>query len=320
MNKKNVTSKIIVFFVAAFLLFAAAALAADYTLLMPMHISKSAKGEQGDIKDSASGILSKICDILSAKTGDNYTCKVISKPNDTMFAEKKRKQFIKNIEDEKFTAIYLSSNDYYQLVSSGYDRLVPVAALSFFKKNYDQVCFYTREADKIEQIEQLRGKKWAGSFFYTGARYILFKNGIDEPLDKFFGKISVETDDFWTNSAERLINGEIDVFTGSIEEETLGRLKDKKFKAIKRQFCVIHRSTHLIAFNKSVPPEKIQKMRGILLNAHKDKDFQQFWFIFSAIQGHFIPFEEEAFKYTKEFVDTYEQRGWLKEYFKFVGE
>ena len=58
---------------------------------------------------------------------------------------------------------------------------------------------------------------------------------------------------------------------------------------------------------------KMEQVRSMLLNAHRDKDFGTFQFIFSIIDGHFVPVDEASLKITKEFVDTSASRGWLKE-------
>jgi len=229
------------------------------------------------------------------------------------------KKYIQEIEAKHYAGLYISGNDYYQLIASGYDKLAPAAQISFKKKTTDQACLFTRAADGISDVNGLKGKTWGGSYFYMGTRFILYKNGVDQPLKRFFGKIVFEQNDYWLNMADELLAGKFDVFSGSGEEEMMGRARDKKYAAIKTLACVPFRSTHMIVFNKeNLSKEKMDQLRGLLLNAHKDKDWGTFQFIFSIIQGHFVPFDEEAFKVSKEFVDMSASRGWLKEELNFI--
>ena len=307
--------------VAAFLAACAPARADKFVFVVPMMISpKQVEGAKGGGGYNDSSFLQQICGIIKKKTGDDAECVIVNKPNDAMLTPQNIKKYIQSLESKNFAAMYISGNDYYSLVSSGYDKTIPAVQISFKKNSYDQACLYARSTDGINSIQVLKGKTWSGSYYYMGTRYILYKNGIDMPLKQFFGKTLLDPEDFWVNSADQLVAGKIDAFTGSLEEELMGRSRDtKKYAVIKPVACVPHRSTHLIAFNKEVmSKEKMVQLRGLLLNAHKDKDFGTFQFIFRIIDGHFIPFDEEAFKYSKEFVDTSVSRGWLKEQLNFI--
>ncbi|MFA6449154.1 MAG: PhnD/SsuA/transferrin family substrate-binding protein [bacterium] len=323
MNKKR-TFLIALFAVAALsTVYAQQARAEKYVFVVPIMIGSTgpekASGAAGGVVDNSSGFLKRICDIIKKKTGDDFVCEVVNKPNDAMLTPHNIKKYIQSIESKKFAGLYISGNDYYSLVSSGYDKTVPAAQISFKKKTLDQACLFTRSADAIGSIEELKGKTWSGSYFYMGTRFILYKNGIDMPLKKFFGKTVLEDNDFWINMADQLLAGKIDVFAGSMEEEIMGRARDKKYSAVKTLACVPFRSTHMIVFNKAnMSKEKMEQIRGMLLAAHKDKDWGPFQFIFAIINGHFVPFNEESFKVSKEFVDTSENRGWLKEQLAFI--
>ncbi|HOO56512.1 MAG TPA: hypothetical protein PLN69_06800 [bacterium] len=291
----------------------------NHNFIVPVLVQK-AEAEGSDIQKDASGMLGKLCGILSEKTGDDVQCHVVYKPNEAMSHKEGIEKYISDIEERDFSAVYLSSNDYYNLTETyGYDKLLPVLSISFNKKTEDLACLYIREGDGIDSVEQLRGKKWAGSYFYMGTRYILEKNGVDEPLADFFGEISLDLKDQWVAMAEKLISGETDVFTGSLEDEMVGRIRDKRYKEIKTLVCEPHRATHMIAFNKDkMSINKMKEYRKILLGAHTDKAFGSFQFLFVAIRGHFVPFSNESYEVTKNYMQTCTERGWLKEQMDFV--
>ncbi|MFA6449153.1 MAG: hypothetical protein WCX65_06800 [bacterium] len=308
----------VIIFAALFATFAPAARAEKYVLIVPM-TANTGNATDSTIGDNSSSFLKRLCEIISKKTGDNVECAVINKPSDALLTPQNTKKYIQALEAKNFAALYISGPDYYSMLSSGYNKTAPGVMISFKKKTYDQACLYTRTSDAFSSIQDLKGKAWAGSYFYTGTRFILYKNGIDLPLKKFFGTTSVMLNDYWVNMADMLLAGKVDVFSGSMEEEMMGRARDKKYSQIKTLACVPHRSTHMLIFNKNaMSKEKMDQIRKLLLNAHKDKDFGTFQFIFTIINGHFVPFNEESFKYSKEFVDMSEKRGWLKEQFNFV--
>jgi ABC-type amino acid transport substrate-binding protein len=307
---------------AIYAMSASAARAADkYIFVVPMTSNSIGVGGAGKSPsgDNSSAFLKRLCEIISKKTGDAVECVVIIKPSDALLTPANTKKYIKQIEDKKYAALYISGPDYYAMLATGYNKAVPGVMISFKRKTTDQACLYTRASDVFNSVEELKGKTWAGSYFYTGTRFILYKNGIDMPLKKFFGQTFVVMDDYWTNMADMLLAGKVDVFSGSMEEEMMGRARDKKYAQVKTLVCTTHRSTHMLIFNKTaMSEEKMEQIRKMLLNAHKDKDFGTFQFIFTIINGHFVPFDEESFKYSKEFVDTSEKRGWVKEQFNFV--
>jgi hypothetical protein len=311
----------VIIFAAAFAAFAPAARAEKYVLIVPMTANSANPADAGKagIGDNSSSFLKRLCEIISKKTGDDVECAVINKPSDALLTPQNTKKYIQALEAKNYAALYIAGPDYYSMLSTGYNKTAPGVMISFKKKTVDQACLYTRTADAFSSIQDLKGKTWAGSYFYAGTRFILYKNGIDMPLKKFFGKTSVVLNDYWVNMADMLLAGKVDVFSGSMEEEMMGRARDKKYSAIKTLVCVPHRSTHMLIFNKAVmSKEKMDQIKQLLLKAHTDKDFGTFQFIFAIINGHFVPFNEESFQYSKDFVDMTEKRGWVKEQFAFV--
>lgn len=299
----------------AVLLFAGAVRAADLVFLMPIR-SSAEEGEQtGGLEDKTGSMLGKVCTILSDKTGDNITCTSLHMSNDALLTEKKAKEFIKNIDAAKYSFIYLSSNDFYELERYGYDKLVPGVQISLFKKTYDVGCFYTREGDQITGVEQLRGKVWGGGYSYLDMRYFLFKNGIKEKPEEFFKELKFFKHDEWPKMAEELVDGNVDVFNSASVHKVFGVGRDERFKTISENMCVKMRNTHMIAFRKELPDEEKLKFAKIMVGAHKDKAFQSFWFVFSALQGNFVPFDKEVYeKYTKPYIDTIKNNGWEKDF------
>lgn len=301
--------------------FSVAAQATDYVFLMPIRSSVKEGEKTGGLEDKTGNMLGKVCEILTKKTGDNISCTAMHMSNEALLTEKFAKEFIKQIEETNFAFIYLSSNDYYELQRYGYDKLVPGVQISLFKKTYDVGCFYTREGDKVTDVEQLRGKIWGGGYSYMDMRYFLLKNGVKDDPKEFFKEIKYFKHDEWQNMAKELVEGNVDVFNSASVHRVFGVGRDERFKTISEGMCANMRNTHMIAFRKDLPDDHKIKFAKIMINAHRDKDFQPFWFIFSALQGNFVPFDKEVFeKYTKPYVDTIKDNGWEKEYIAIVNK
>lgn len=306
---------------SAVVAFSCAAQAAEYVFLMPVRSSVKEGEKTGGLEDKTGNMLSKVCDILTKKTGDTISCAAMHMDNEALLTEKRAKEFIKEINATNFAFIYLSANDFYELQRYGYDKLVPGVQISLFKKTYDVGCFYTRDGDKITNVEQLRGKTWGGGYSYMDMRYFLLKNGIKDKPEDFFKQIKYFKHDEWQNMAKELVDGNVDVFNSASVHRVFGVGRDERFKTISEGMCVNMRNTHMIAFRKDLPDDHKMKFAKIMVNAHKDKDFQPFWFIFSALQGNFVPFDKEVFeKYTKPYVNTIKDNGWEKEFIAFANK
>lgn len=301
-----------------FIVLSATAHAEDYVFVLPLRAVRSDEESKGASKHSPSQMLTKLCDILSAKTGDNFTCTSLPIFKDTVYSKENIEEFIAKLEALDYSAVYLTSTEYYEFLRSGYDKMVPALSVEIFKKTDDRACFFMRPGELPENIEALRGKRWGGSYFHIETRYIFKEHGIDEKPGEFFGEIVFDSDDYWDSMAYGLLDGNFDVFTGIEAQEPLSKLQDERFKSIEKGFCTKYRASHVIAFNKELSREKVEDIRKIMLKAHKDTDFAQFRFIFAAIQGRFAPFDKETFALTEDYVEFYRKKGWLDDQIAFI--
>ncbi len=206
---------------------------------------------------------------------------------------------------------YINGDEYAEYRLSGKKDLIPLFMLAIDRKTTLQQCVYTKKG-KFENIKQLRGTKWAGPRLIP-MRYIMYTNGVDEPLDEFFSSINYVTDAPVTNLVEELTNGDIDSFIAYSSVMRISGQTQRKDIDFEPLVCTEASPAWVFVAWRTVPPEMIARIRKTLLNAHKDKDFAAFKFAFQLIDGHFVPVDEKAIKNAETYVKLIEKHKWRAE-------
>ncbi|HOX29268.1 MAG TPA: hypothetical protein PLQ76_08965, partial [bacterium] len=193
----------------------------------------------------------------------------------------------------------------------GDKTLNPLFTLSMNNKTLAPVCLYTRKGE-VKDVAQLKGKKWGG-ICPLATRYILYKNGFDMPIDKFFSQINYIPDMPITNVTDPLLAGKIDVFTAYESVVWISGALNKKNAGFEPAFCEVFDHTWVFAARKTFDPALAEQMKKIMLNAHKDKDFAQFKFAFQMVNGRFVPIEKADMAKISAIAALAEKKGWKRE-------
>lgn len=172
-------------------------------------------------------------------------------------------------------------------------------------------CVYTLKG-KYEKIEELRGTRWAGPRLIP-MRYMLYTEGIDEPLDHFFSSIDYETDAPVANLVDMLTGGEIDSFIAYSSIMRISGQTQKKDIEFEPLHCGDITPAWVFVAWRNVPPGMISKIRQTLLSAHRDKDFASFRFAFQLVGGHFVPVDEEVLENAEKYVEIINEKDWYAE-------
>lgn len=216
-----------------------------------------------------------------------------------------------NIESGDSDIIFWMGHEYAEYMEGREDTLVPLFSLTMMGQTLINNCIYARPGE-VEDVSQLRGKRWAGTRV-APTRYTLYKEGIDEPLDEFFGSVEFRSDSPITNIIEGLENNEYDVFTTYDTYIGISGLDTKKDKPFEPVVCHTYDYTWTFMASKRLPHDFLEKYRSIMLRSHKDPDFAKFRFAFKMIEGRFIPVQHEDMEKIYEIYKLKKEKGWDKE-------
>ncbi|MFH1537443.1 MAG: hypothetical protein ABIH66_00695 [bacterium] len=295
-----ITTISLLFLVAATSATAAAAEKKNvYTIAIPM-----IKGlEETKIVD----MFGKMGTVLGKKMG----CEFKVEPLPYEYNQRKDELVIKWFNEGKADIAYISGIELSEYQKKGRRGLVPLFILGMEKSAIKGVCFYTRKGE-FSKVSELRGKTWFGGQPVV-ARLLLYKNDIDEPIDKFFGAVGFETESPIFPLVEKLKKKEIDVFSCYKSTMMLSGELAKKDSVIKPLSCAGYESNWVFVARADMPPGHMQQFRSLMLGAHKDPDFAQFGFFFQTARGHFMPLDKETQEFNDAQADLIKKQGWRKE-------
>lgn len=196
--------------------------------------------------------------------------------------------------------------------------MIPSFTVTLFNKKSSYSCVYVRKSDPAKSIADLKGKRWGGVHTFE-ARYLMYLAGINSTMKDYFSKVSFVDDTKLADPMDALLANKIDVH---VTLSYIGRMaigSNKKYQDGIREFgCQEFEHNWVFFYRKGTPPEVVSKLKAIMLNVHKDKDFAQFKFLLSAIKGHFVDFDPADMKTTRQIASLMVKNGWDKEEKEFV--
>jgi hypothetical protein len=221
------------------------------------------------------------------------------------------KLVLAKVDSGELDMVYFFGLDYAEYLRTGRKDLNPIFVLSVTKRTVRPACIYTRKG-AFKNVSDLRGKRWAGSNL-VATRYLLYKSGIDEPLDKFFGSVAYVPDFPVTSIVAGFDAGKYDAFTTYDALLRVAGLLTKKGLSFEPLYCEDYDYTWIFLTKKDIPAEFTDNLRKIMLKSDKDPDFAKFQFAFKMVDGKFLPFNEEDFGKVKKINDLIVKEGWREE-------
>lgn len=289
-----------VFLFAAAWLCAGSALAGkQYTFIIPIAEGFSYGAMQNLLKDIGKAV--------TAKTG----VQVLTKERVFKHGAEMSMIVLEDFKSGKGDFAYVNSQDFARMPELK-KAVYPIFTFTINSKTTSQVCAYTRASDGITSPQQLKGKKWGMSSLMP-TFWWMFKNGIKDEPKKFFTDMRYMDDSPITAIMDNLLANKIDAIIVSSPTIDMARSADGKYgKAVKPVGCAEYDHNLIFVANKDVPKGDADKVAAAVLGAHKDKTFQGFWFLFKAIKGHFVKFEDKNMSGTKELVAQAKKAGWYE--------
>ncbi len=228
------------------------------------------------------------------------------------------KQVFESLKKDEYQMSYMNAIEYVMLRDQYEGVFEPMFTVTFDNKEYADLCMYVGADSKIEKVEDTRGLVWGGP--YTDhARLLLYENGIDEPLSSFYSGVKYVDSTGVSSMIEKLDSGEIETFVGVKQhismsgKESSSKNGQKKGPIYKEVYCTPYEHNWIFGFSNKVPKEVSRKITSKIIKAHKDAKFNRFHFMFYAIKGHFVPFDEKNLQRTIEVAKLIKNQDWIKE-------
>ena len=297
--------KALIALVLAALFAAPAATAKPYTFFVPI--------SEGLSMGSLSNLLREMGKTAEEKTG--IEIEVVDYTYQK--GEKVRHKVVDMFQNNNADFGYMFAQDFIKYAKTGDNTIVPMFTITLFNKPYSEFCFYTRKDENHESLEDMQGLIWGGAHT-VAARYILYKNGIDEPLDEFFSNMVFINDSDTAAMMDALLDHQIDVAVMASFQTGMVTANNKKYNALAETHCTEYEHNWVFVRHRDLPKDLVNTIKKTFLRAHKDRDFAKFHFIMQAIQGHFVDIDIKDLKTTKEIVDLAEEHGWYEEEEEFI--
>lgn len=311
MRKKIIVPLFCAVFLAFTLAVIAPALAANkYTLEVPI--------PQGLSAGSLSNMIKELCKVLSKRTGVELSSKELSYPkgkDEDIFVTS-----MKDLKAGKADMILVAAPLQYAKHKSEIEAVgVPFLTLNLNGKAQGDICAYVRKDSPYKSIGDLKGKTWGG-ITTAQTRYFMYAKGINASMKDYFGARKFIDDTNITAPLDQLVAKNIDVyFTPSYIYE-MAKGGNKKYTTDIRSFgCVDFEHAWFFVYRKGAPKDVMDKVKSIMVNSDKDKDFAQFKFMLTAIKGKFVPYNPSAMATTEKVAAAYKKNpGWEKEQADFI--
>lgn len=226
---------------------------------------------------------------------------------------------LKNLKSGKtHMSLIESPIQYAKFSAQAKDYMTPFLSLTLNHKSKLDLCAYVRKDANYGGILDLKGKVWGGSMS-ASTRYLLSTKGVNTPMKSFFSKIKFVNETNVTTPFEELLNKKIDVFVTPSYLFEMAKGGNPKFAAELRQMdCTEFEHVWFFSYNKKgIPQDIVDKIKNIMVNSHKDKDFAQYKFMLAALKGQFVAFDNNM-SVTDKLGALYKKNGWEKEQTDFI--
>jgi ABC-type phosphate/phosphonate transport system substrate-binding protein len=257
---------------------------------------------------STESLMKRLAEIVSKKVGRPF---VVDKTN--LQAGKNRLDMVLGkFKSKEADLSYLPSMIYAENRAKIDAVARPIATITIENKTHSDVCLYVRKSDNITKVSELKGKKWGGNILYQ-SRLALHDNGFDMPVDKFFSELHYYSDADYKVWVQALLSGKIDTFAHLPSTMRIVMSSSEGGMKIAPIGCVENDHNWIFFVRRGISDDFVQKLATTLFDAHKDKDFKEFGFVFTMLKGHFAPFQESNLTRTIQIKDMVKKGHWRDE-------
>ncbi len=263
-----------------------------------------------------SGLVKMLTDftkVISQKTGMSFD--IIAEVYD--YDESPSEKTYNMFKAKKADFAYIHSNEY----ASNFDKynkvMNPAMILVVNNSSSFDYCLYARKDGPVKTLEDAKNYTWGGSDTIM-ARVLLDEKGYDMPVSKFFKEVKFMDDIPITKAVEALAKGKIDCFSSSRNFLAIsGNVMDsngQKTVVMPREIaCAKGPLNWIFVFGKNVPAAQAAMITQMLTSADRSPDFKNYRFLFMAIKGKFVKYNESDMARTRELARIEKAKGWDRE-------
>jgi ABC-type phosphate/phosphonate transport system substrate-binding protein len=191
----------------------------------------------------------------------------------------------------------------------------PLVLASMLGKPGMQICIYTMKDYK--DVKSLRGVSvnlYGGGTYnaaHMALRNLLYENGVDIPLEDFFGdiyRVPYEGSNF-----QALILGKVQVVVEGDWNYKFYGMKLPQAKSIKTLACTVEYPAVGIFMRKGIDPDDVAKLKNYLKKIHKNAMLKELRTLVIAMKIQFVDPDPELMKRVDILYRESVEKGWCKE-------
>ena len=220
---------------------------------------------------------------------------------------------LKMVKAGKVDFTYLYASEYVMIKDEVDKVMTPFLTITMLKKRQTGVCAYVKKDAPYEKLSDLKGKKWGGTETMR-TRFLLHREGIDEPLAKFFGSMTYIDDGDIRKPLDEVIDGKIDVYTAYELLASMLKSNNRKYvDELKQVGCGDFEHNWIFFYKNDVPKDIVGMVGRSMLQAHKDKELVHFKLLLTAIKGNFEKYDPKDLAATVKTVELMKKFKWMDE-------
>ena len=273
-------------------------------------------GENSLGKDQMAQTLQKMFSVVQKKTSvtlvlDPLTAYGISRKEGLPGHMIRLREYLKRLKAGTTDIVGVTAEEYFT-----HDALralvTPAFAWSVNHQKFGKECLYVKKGSGITHVKQLQGKTITGLTSYQTVRRLLWENGVDMPLKKFFGKFAYIDDPM--EQYQSLLAGKVDTFHDTWQGWSFYKNMKPQFKDVTPLACLKDPQPMVFfGLRKNADKAAAQKVGDYLITAHRDPEMASAKWFFLDFLGEFFKVDNTYLAASAKTFEDNRKRGWMKE-------
>lgn len=263
----------------------------------------------GMTTDRVKGIFDQMFMTVEKKTGIKIKGEIIPSANNKHYSFI-IDDILARMKAGKGQVTLLSPGEYHRAIRRGHQVKLWMSMTVNMQK-LSQYCVYTKAGGPIKSLKDFKGKPFAGMDEYVAVRTLFAREGVNEPLWKFFGSIALK--DSSAENFESILSGKLAGLAQSAFGYKFLVQQNPKFKGVRPFKCLDQYPNQLVVTVPSVNPTDSNTLRAVLINAHRDPEFRSAKWFFLAINGAFFPADASLLAGFQQMMKDATAKGYIKE-------
>ncbi len=273
-------------------------------------------GEQSDDRDQTIKSLRQMFDMVKKRTGVRVVVDPVAaytvaeqqgRPGHVIRMEK----LMSRLQSGETDIVPLTAEEY--LTRPGLKELVdPYLSWTVGGRHYGKECLYVHAETGPKTVEGLRGGRVGSLTSYVTVRRLLHQEGVDEPLERFFGSFSFEGEP--ADLYQKVASGEMTAFHDTYQGWYYYRqIHANAASKVKPLACLDKEPLVFMALRRGADRTAADTVARYTLKAHRDPDLGTARWFFVAFEGKFFRLPDDYFTAYEKKMAGARRRGWVRE-------